>query len=395
MLYNKFKNINLSRLGFGLMRLPVNQDGTINEQETEQMIDYAIAHGVNYFDTAWPYHGGMSEIIAGKILKKYDRNSFYLASKFPGHQFISDMNVKEIFEAQLKKCQVDYFDFYLLHNVYEGSIDRYFDEKLNIIPYLIEQKKKGRIKYLGFSSHGDLNIIKRLIDKYGKYLDFAQIQLNYVDWTLQDAKSKYEYFKSINMPVFVMEAIRGGRIAKMDSESEAKMKSFRPDESVASWALRYLLRLDNVKMILSGMSAFDQMVDNIKTLENDKPLNDEEYAFISKLGRDLQCGVPCTACKYCVSECPMKLDIPRLLSFYNDLQFQHNILNVSMKIEALPADKTPSSCLGCGKCAKMCPQKIDIPKYMKALSDELNKMPKWIDICKEREEQSKKALTKS
>lgn len=395
MLYNKFKNINLSRLGFGLMRLPVNSDGSINEQETEQMIDYAITHGINYFDTAWPYHGGMSEIVTGKILKKYDRNSFYLASKFPGHQYISDMNVKEIFEAQLKKCQVEYFDFYLLHNVYEGSIDRYFDEKLNIIPYLIEQKKQGRIKYLGFSSHGDLNIIKTLIEKYGEYLDFAQIQLNYVDWTLQNAKEKYEYLKSINMPVFVMEAIRGGRIAKMDSENEAKMKSFRPDESIASWALRWLLKLDNVKMILSGMSSFDQMVDNIKTLENNKPLNDEEYKFINELGRSLQCGVPCTACKYCISECPRKLDIPRLLSFYNDLQFQHNIINVSMKIEALPESMRPSSCLNCAKCAKMCPQKIDIPKYMKALSDELNKMPKWIDVCKEREEQSKKALTKS
>lgn len=391
MLYNKFKECNLSRLGFGLMRLPVNKDGSINKEETEQMIDYAIKHGVNYFDTAWPYHGGFSEVVCGEILKKYDRNSYYLASKFPGHQYISNLNPKEIFETQLAKCQVEYFDFYLLHNIYEGSIDRYMDEKIGIIPYLISQKKLGRIKHLGFSSHGDLDLIKKIIDKYGDELEFVQLQINYVDWTLQKAKEKYDYLTSKNIPVWVMETVRGGRIANLDEENNKILKGLRPDESIASWALRWVLKLDNVKMMLSGMSSFDQMVDNIKTLENDKPLNDEEYKIINDIGKSLQCGVPCTGCRYCVSECPQKLEIPRLINFYNDLEFQHNILNVSMKVEALEEDKKPTNCLGCGKCAKMCPQKINIPEVLSKLNKEIGAMPKWIDVCKQREIASAKA----
>jgi len=391
MIYNQFKECNLSRLGFGLMRLPVLENGSIDEEQTEKMIDYAIKHGVNYFDTAWPYHGSMSELVVGRILKKYDRSSFYLATKFPGHQYISDMNVQAIFEEQLKKCQVEYFDFYLLHNVYEGSIDRYLDPKLNIIPYLIEQKKKGRIKHLGFSSHGDLDIIQKIISLYGSELEFCQLQINYVDWTLQNAKAKYDYLTSIGMPVWVMETVRGGKLASLDHPIEEKMRSYRPNESTVSWALRYILKLENVKMMLSGMSNFNQMVDNIKTMENDQPLNEEEYQFICQVGKDLQCGVPCTACRYCTSGCPKQLDIPRLLGFYNDLKYQHNILNVSMKIEAIEEGHGPSDCINCKACMKMCPQKIEIPKYLKELSTEIETMPKWLDVCKQREAASKKA----
>ena len=286
MLYNNFKECKISRLGFGLMRLPVNSDGTINKKETEKMIDYAIAHGVNYFDTAWPYHGGMSEIICSQILNKYPRDSYFLATKFPGHQIISNMNVQEIFEEQLKKCNTTYFDFYLLHNVYEGSIDRYLDKELNIIPYLIEQKKKGRIKHLGFSSHGDLDIIKRIIDLYPNDLEFCQLQINYVDWTLQKAKEKYDYITSLGLGVWVMETVRGGKLATLDSEFRDKLKARRKDESIPSWALRFILKLENVKVMLSGMSSYEQMIDNIKTMENDKPLTDEEFIFLIELGKE-------------------------------------------------------------------------------------------------------------
>ena len=291
MLYNNFKECKISRLGFGLMRLPVNSDGTINKKETEKMIDYAIAHGVNYFDTAWPYHGGMSEIICSQILNKYPRDSYFLATKFPGHQIISNMNVQEIFEEQLKKCNTTYFDFYLLHNVYEGSIDRYLDKELNIIPYLIEQKKKGRIKHLGFSSHGDLDIIKRIIDLYPNDLEFCQLQINYVDWTLQKAKEKYDYITSLGLGVWVMETVRGGKLATLDSEFRDKLKARRKDESIPSWALRFILKLENVKVMLSGMSSYEQMIDNIKTMENDKPLTDEEFIFLIELGKELSYGI--------------------------------------------------------------------------------------------------------
>ncbi|MBQ7276466.1 MAG: aldo/keto reductase [Bacilli bacterium] len=391
MLYNNFKECKISRLGFGLMRLPVNSDGTINKKETEKMIDYAIAHGVNYFDTAWPYHGGMSEIICSQILNKYPRDSYFLATKFPGHQIISNMNVQEIFEEQLKKCNTTYFDFYLLHNVYEGSIDRYLDKELNIIPYLIEQKKKGRIKHLGFSSHGDLDIIKRIIDLYPNDLEFCQLQINYVDWTLQKAKEKYDYITSLGLGVWVMETVRGGKLATLDSEFRDKLKARRKDESIPSWALRFILKLENVKVMLSGMSSYEQMIDNIKTMENDKPLTDEEFIFLIELGKELSYGIPCTSCKYCTSGCPKGLNIPRLLSFYNDLKYQKNIINVSMKIEALEKEKQPSACISCKKCTTICPQKIDIPKYLHLLADEIERMPKWLDVCKQREEANKKA----
>ena len=390
MLYNDFKGCKISRLGFGLMRLPVNSDGSIDIIETEKMIDYAIKHGINYFDTAWPYHGGMSEVVCSRILNKYERSSYFLATKFPGHQIISNMNVKEIFEEQLKKCNTSYFDFYLLHNVYEGSIDRYLDENLNIIPYLIEQKKKGRIKHLGFSSHGDLDVIKRILKTYPNELEFCQLQINYVDWTLQKAKEKYEYITSLGLSVIVMETVRGGKLANLDGNIYNELKSRRKDESIASWALRFILRLENVKVMLSGMSNFNQMVDNIKTLENDKPLTDEEFNFLINIGKELSKGVPCTACRYCTQGCPKGLDIPRLISFYNDLKYQKNIINVSMKIEVLEKDKQPSACINCKRCTLICPQKIDIPKYMNLLSQELEKMPKWIDVCKQREEANKK-----
>lgn len=390
MLYNDFKECKISRLGFGLMRLPVNSDGSIDIIETEKMIDYAIKHGINYFDTAWPYHGGMSEVVCSRILNKYERSSYFLATKFPGHQIISNMNVKEIFEEQLKKCNTSYFDFYLLHNVYEGSIDRYLDENLNIIPYLIEQKKKGRIKHLGFSSHGDLDVIKRILKAYPNELEFCQLQINYVDWTLQKAKEKYEYITSLGLSVIVMETVRGGKLANLDGNVYNELKSRRKDESIASWALRFILRLENVKVMLSGMSNFNQMVDNIKTLENDKPLTDEEFNFLINIGKELSKGVPCTACRYCTQGCPKGLDIPRLISFYNDLKYQKNIINVSMKIEVLEKDKQPSACINCKRCTLICPQKIDIPKYMNLLSQELEKMPKWIDVCKQREEANKK-----
>ena len=390
MLYNDFKGCKISRLGFGLMRLPVNSDGSIDIIETEKMIDYAIKHGINYFDTAWPYHGGMSEVVCSRILNKYERSSYFLATKFPGHQIISNMNVKEIFEEQLKKCNTSYFDFYLLHNVYEGSIDRYLDENLNIIPYLIEQKKKGRIKHLGFSSHGDLDVIKRILKAYPNELEFCQLQINYVDWTLQKAKEKYEYITSLGLSVIVMETVRGGKLANLDGNIYNELKSRRKDESIASWALRFILRLENVKVMLSGMSNFNQMVDNIKTLENDKPLTDEEFNFLINIGKELSKGVPCTACRYCTQGCPKGLDIPRLISFYNDLKYQKNIINVSMKIEVLEKDKQPSACINCKRCTLICPQKIDIPKYMNLLSQELEKMPKWIDVCKQREEANKK-----
>ena len=200
MIYTDFHGEKLSLLGFGTMRLPLVPGGTpadIDEKTTADMVRYAMEHGVNYFDTAYPYHGGMSERVMGRVLKDYDRGSFYLATKYPGHQLSSHYDPAAIFEEQLEKCGVDYFDFYLLHNVYEKSIETYTDPRWGIIDYFLEQKKKGRIRHLGFSTHGGLELMERFLSQHGKDMEFCQIQLNYLDWTMQDAKAKCELLPNV------------------------------------------------------------------------------------------------------------------------------------------------------------------------------------------------------
>ena len=394
MIYNSFRDKNLSALAFGAMRLPVDGNGKIDERQTFDMVDIAIRSGVNYFDTAYPYHGGMSEIVMGKALSRYPRESFYLTTKYPGHQISSSYNPKDIFEEQLAKCGVEYFDFYLLHNVYENSIAVYMDEQWGILDYFVEQKKAGRIKHLGFSTHGSLETIEKFLDYCGDHMEFCQIQLNYLDWTLQDAKAKYEMLKARNIPVFVMEPIRGGRLAKLDEQTEAAMRAARPDDSIASWALRWLQELDGVTTVLSGMSNLEQTLDNIKTFDSRKPLSDMEKNIIrSATDKMLDC-VPCTSCRYCVDGCPSAINIPMMIAIYNEIKFSPSV-NASMRIEALPPENRPSACIKCGKCSKVCPQNIDIPKVMDELNAALAKMPKWIDISREREEAAKKLKNKN
>jgi len=389
MLFNDFKGIKLSRLGFGAMRLPVLENGEIDEKQVDQMIDLSFENGINYFDTAWPYHDGKSEIVIGKSLKRYPRESYYLADKFPGHQIASTYNVEEVFEKQLKKCQVDYFDFYLFHNVYENSIKTYKDDRWKIVDYLIEQKRKGRIKHLGFSTHGSIETIKEFIDYCHGELEFCQIQFNYLDYSLQNAKEKYEMLTRLGLDVWVMEPVRGGKLAKLNDNQEKELKAFRPNDSIASWAFRFIQGFDNVKITLSGMSNLEQMKDNINTYKEYKPLSDKETNLLFKIADELKKSVPCTACKYCMDSCPMKLDIPKLLEIYNELKIYPGV-NASMRIECLEENKKPSACLKCGACMKMCPQKIEIPKVLEELNDIYVTLPSWKDISKKREEAAKK-----
>lgn len=393
MLYNEFKELNLSRLGFGAMRLPVLEGKTtadIDFKKTEEIIKYAMDNGINYFDTAYVYHGGMSETVISEILKQYPRDSYYLATKYPGHQISDTYNPAEIFEDQLKKCNVDYFDFYLLHNVYEESINVYKDPKWGIVDYFVEQKRLGKIKHLGFSSHGRIDNLCEFLDLYGKEMEFCQIQLNYLDWTLQNAKEKYEILTERNIPIWVMEPVRGGRLAKLDEKSKAVLKSCRPDESIASWAFRWLQNLPNVKMILSGMSDIEQVKDNIKTFSVDNPLSNKETELLYEIAdSNLKNSVPCTACRYCCDKCPKGLDIPLFINVYNDLTFDAKF-TPAMQIEFMDKNKRPEACIECGKCMKMCPQNIEIPLVLKKLSETLTKVPKWADICKEREKLAKR-----
>ena len=389
MMYNEACGENLSRLGFGCMRLPQTAEKAIDEQELQQMVDYAIEHGVNYFDTAWPYHGGHSELAVGKALTKYPRSRWFLADKYPGHQIASSYHPAEIFEEQLKKCGVAYFDFYLLHNVYENSYNVYTDPRWGILDYFKEQKRLGRIRHLGFSCHARPDTLERFLDYAGDSMEFCQIQLNYLDWTLQDAKAKYDLLTARNIPVWVMEPLRGGRLAALSEEDENRLKALRPEESIASWSFRWLQNLPNVKVVLSGMSDYAQMMDNVRTFTEEIPQTAEESALLAEIAEGLKNALPCTRCRYCCEGCPMQLDIPMLIHAYNDLKFA-NSMTVPMQMDALPENKRPSACIGCGACAAICPQKIDIPAAMAELAEKLAGMPSWAELCRQREEAARK-----
>ncbi len=389
MIYKSILNENISFLGLGAMRLPTDEDGTINEEKTREMVKYAIESGINYFDTAWPYHAGKSEIVIGKLLNEYPRESWYLANKYPGHQISKSYDPADIFEQQLEKCGVEYFDFYLLHNVCERSMDVYLDKKWGIIDYFKEQKRLGRIKHLGFSTHGTTKTIKGFLDLYGKDMEFCQIQLNYLDWSLQNAKSKYELLTQWNIPIIVMEPVRGGRLASLNDGAKAKLKKIDNGQSDVSWCFRFLQSLPNIMTVLSGMSNMEQLIDNVNTCKESVPVTDAERAVLFDVAEELKVGVPCTACRYCCDGCPQNLDIPVLLSMYNELCYAQSV-NIGMQIEALPAEKRALSCISCGKCTRSCPQNIDIPAAMKDFEERFSKMPKWADICRKREEEALK-----
>lgn len=389
MIYREFQNEKLSLLGFGTMRLPLNPDGSIDEAQVRQMTRYAMDHGVNYFDTAYPYHNGDSERVIGRVLKEYPRDSYYLATKYPGHQILSGgYNPAEIFEEQLRKCGVEYFDFYLLHNVYEKSMETYLDPRWGIIDYFKEQKRLGRIRHLGFSCHAQTQGLGAFLNRCGEDMEFCQIQLNYLDWTLQDAKGKYELLTKHHIPVWVMEPVRGGKLASLNAAEEEKLKSLRPEESIAAWGFRFLQGLPNVTMVLSGMSNMEQMEDNVKTFSEEKALTTEEVGLLLEIAEGMKDSVPCTACRYCCDGCPKGLDIPGFIRTYNELRVAPTT-NAVMRIEFMPEDKQPSACIACGKCARICPQNINIPEVMKDLSERIRKLPSWTEICRQREAAAK------
>lgn len=375
MIYRNFQEIKLSGLGMGAMRLPVidGDDSRIDETKTQAMVDYAVEQGVNYYDTAWGYHDGHSETVMGKALSRYPRENYYLATKFPGYDLSNMDKVEEIFEKQLEKCGVEYFDFYLFHNVCEMNIDAYLDEKYGIYEYLMKQKAAGRIRHLGFSAHGNLDVMKRFLDAYGKDMEFCQIQLNFLDWTFQGAKEKVELLKEWNIPVWVMEPLRGGKLAKLAAEDEKALKALRPEENIPAWAFRFLQSVPGVTMVLSGMSNLQQMQDNIHTFAEDKPLTEKEMDTLLQIadGMVKKIVLPCTACHYCTSHCPQGLPIPELLALYNEHCFTEGGFIAPMALSAYPQEKLPSACIGCRSCEAVCPQQIKISEAMADFAQKL------------------------
>ena len=377
MLYRDFKGLSLSRLGFGAMRLPCvdGDDATPDQAAVDEMVDYALEQGVNYFDTAWGYHGGQSEVVLGRALARHPRDSYYLADKFPGYDLANMDKVAEIFERQLEKTGAGYFDFYLIHNVCEMNIDEYLNPAHGIMDYLLAQKEAGRIRHLGFSAHGAIPCMERFLDAYGKDMEFCQIQLNFLDWEFQDARGKVELLARWGLPVWVMEPVRGGKLAKIGDDRVARLRELRPDESTVAWAFRFVQGIPEVVVTLSGMSDFDQLRENVATFSEERPLDGEERAALQEvvdtmLGRGT---VPCTACHYCTSHCPMGLDIPKLLEMYNEaiVTGGRGGFIPSMFVGTLPEDKRPSACIGCGSCAAVCPQQIDIPGTLAEFAEKL------------------------
>lgn len=375
MMHRDFQGIKLPELGFGAMRLPVvdDDDARIDQQAVNEMVTYAMGHGANYFDTAWGYHAGNSELAMGEALKAYPRDSFYLATKFPGYDLSNMGKVEEIFERQLEKCQVEYFDFYLIHNVCEMNIDAYLDHSYRTYEYLLEQKEKGRIRHLGFSAHGSVEVMERFLAEYGQGMEFCQIQLNYLDWEFQQAREKLELLQRRGIPAWIMEPLRGGRLANLSEEEAGQLAALNPQLKPVEWAFRFIQGLPDVVVTLSGMSNFEQLKANIATFETEVPLNAEEQAGLLGLAHDMaaKTGVSCTACRYCTTHCPQGLDIPKLLALYNEHTFTGGGFLAPMAVAALTEDRRPSACLDCGACAAVCPQAIDIPEVLADFSSKL------------------------
>ena len=379
MYYNDFKDLKLSGLGLGCMRLPCidGDDSRPDPAAVQEMVDYAMANGINYFDTAWGYHDGNSETVVGEALKKYDRSSFYLTTKFPGYDLSNFGKHEEIFNKQLEKCQTDYFDFYLYHNVCELNIDKYLEDE-ELTNFLLKMKEEGKIRHLGFSCHGSLDVMHRFIMKHFRHLEFCQIQLNYLDFEFQNAKDKVEELNNIGIPIWVMEPLRGGKLAKSCLGGEKLLAKSNPDWTPANWAFSFVETVPGVTMILSGMSNFEQLKQNIAFFDEKKLLGDEDIATLLTAAHFDTTGkntgtVPCTGCKYCMSKCPMGLEIPRILELYNEHTYSEGGFIAPMALASWEADKLPSACIGCGACAAVCPQQIDIPGTMTKFSEMLAK----------------------
>lgn len=365
MIYKQFKDIKLSRLGMGNMRLPSVQPGVpgspIDHQEAYKVIDLAMASGINYYDTAYVYNQGDSEKCVGEALSKYPRDSYYLATKF---NYRANPDYKAVFAEQLERLQTDHIDFYLLHCLLDTNIDNYLN--CGCIEYFEQMQKEGKIRYLGFSSHASVETLRRFASV--RDWDFAQIQMNYLDWEFKTTKQEYEILTERNIPIMVMESVRGGRLSDLNPECNAKLKAAQPEWSISSWAFRWLLTHDNVNVLLSGMSNLEQVQDNVKTFSAENALTPEQSDFLISVAHEFQKSftVPCTACRYCTDGCPMGLEIPELLKVYNRAKYDRR-WNKDAFAE-YESSKLPTNCIGCGNCTSHCPQGIDIPSYMQKLS---------------------------
>lgn len=365
--------IETSLLGFGCMRFPTT-DGEIDMARTADMIDRALKAGVNYIDTAYPYHNGKSELVVGEIMEKYDRDSFYLATKMPLWNIDSLEKAKEIFEEQLTKLRVDHVDFYLLHALNKDSFQKCID--LHIIELCEELQAQGKIKYFGFSFHDSYEAFERIIT-YRDW-DFCQIQLNYMDTEDGPGMRGYELAEKLNIPLVIMEPVKGGTLANLSPDLEENLKKVNPGKSMASFALRWVAKHPNIKVILSGMSNEEQVDDNLNTFTNYVPLSEAENKAIEEniqiMKNRVQNG--CTGCRYCMP-CPMGVDIPRTFKAWNTYHMYQSFGVCAWDWNGMKPEEKPANCVECGKCEKACPQHLNIREDLKKAQADLEN-PKFI-----------------
>lgn len=364
MQYKELNGQKISTLGLGGLRFPTHpQDpNCIDRAKGQKIVNAAIACGINCFDTAHSYQDEDSERFLGEALAKYPRNSYYLSTKF---YVAYSKDIEAMFEAQLKRCRTDYFDFYLLHCLDEETIEAYTDQGLDYLGYLQKQKQAGRIRQIGFSSHAAPETLSRFLDWYDAF-DIAMIQLNYLDWSLLDAKKQYELLSEHNIPVWVMEPMKGGSLSTLNEEAAAILKAAAPEKSISSWGFRFLQSLPNVQTVFSGMSSVSQVMENAATFNAAEPLSEAEMAALKKASDVFikTLGIPCSGCRYCYNPCPAGLDIPLLIKGYNE----QKISGSTWKIANLAETKSASQCLGCNTCLTHCPQKINIPDVMRQIA---------------------------
>jgi len=359
---------NVPKLGFGLMRLPTNgADEDINIDQTIEMVDYYMDNGMNYFDTAWFYHGGKSEgAFKEAVVKRYPRESFVVADKMPIWEVKAPEDVERMFNTQLERCGVEYFDYYLLHALDEDKNKKC--EEFGAYDFCLKMKEEGKIKSFGFSFHGTTKDIKHILATHPEF-EFVQLQLNYYDWEF-DYKEQYEVARSYGLPIIIMEPVRGGFLAKMPKEIEEMFKAVNPDMSIASWSIRWAASLDGVMTTLSGMSNMEQMIDNVSYMKEFKPLTCDEIEAIAKASKLLVGAptIPCTDCKYC-AQCPVDIPIFDIFGVYNE-EFVNNkkLSEFKKKYDEFDKSSNAAACIKCGVCEPLCPQNIPIIKKLEDIA---------------------------
>lgn len=362
--YYKKTEQRLSLLGLGCMRFPlVAGTNEIDEEKAQEIVDYAYINGVKYFDTAYNYHHGKSEEFTGRALKKFPRGDYLVADKMPTWLIEEEGGVEAIFKNQLKRLDLEYIDYYLVHSLNDEHYELF--KKYNVYKFLKQMQHAGKIGKIGFSFHGGNELLARVISEQA--WDFAQLQINFMDWNdpEADAKTKYEMLEQAGIPCLVMEPVRGGALATLAPEAEALLKSAAPGESVASWAIRFAAQLPNVLCVLSGMSSLEQIADNINTVSPLKPLSEGEQETLFealRLHRE-KLTLPCTGCRYCM-DCPSGVDIPAVFGAYNKYMLAKRPWMLSSLRKTMTEGGYFDGCTKCGACSPRCPQGIDIPEKL-------------------------------